>query len=687
MGKSASPLKTRMEHTRVVLQKHRRLLTCLVIIAGILLTLPTNSFSSIQTIDDQFNALDGSWRLELPARLQWGEWSGRDFIFTYGPLYQLTHALGLLIPPHDVASLLRFHGVLESVLVMLFAWAALRTSQAPLFWRSFSYVSWAFIYSFFSYEIVGLKPLGAACLITLCGFWLGRKSPSRAYKYGEMALWAGTAPVTLLYAFDMGLYSFLALLLLGVVVYVSTFRVDFKEAVWLRQRSLAFLAAVVGGSVSFCTILLSLRGWRNYLGDSLELARAYVSMMTMGLSMGDFTILLSAAAVSIAVIGIVALHLRRHLQTGQLVAARTPALLGLACFALFATRSGFTRSDNEHILSAIFPCIFLCVPFGTCQWHAAKKWYAPVVSLSFVPVGLIFCIFFSINVADAHYQRSAFFSHPDFRPAQLHVTNKEIKGAVELARKVKSASLFVWPVQTLVGLMEQKRNVVYTVQCYAAVTPRLEKITISRMARLPDLPVVFIYRDSVPIDNVENLTRNPLIFRYILENYEATTQKDSLAVLLTKRPENRQRHWRNVPTSVSPRVFHPAVNQDFSFSAPSGRQALHATDLIVLQMKCAKTSLFPIRKPGRLFIEFVLSNNQRKLQIFLLPPDGQSHEVLVCPTITSDPDFLRLFAPRPQPPSLVTIRQVNLKWRALDVLSVAPTTISIERIFKLQPKR
>lgn len=103
-----------------------------VVVAGMLLAIPPRTFSALQGIGSDFNFLDGSWQLDLPARLAHNQRAGRDFLFTYGPLYQLTHALGVLLSPGDLACLIRWHGFVECVAVMGCVWLLLSMTGASL---------------------------------------------------------------------------------------------------------------------------------------------------------------------------------------------------------------------------------------------------------------------------------------------------------------------------------------------------------------------------------------------------------------------------------------------------------------------------------------------------------------------------------------------------------------------------
>src|ERR1700745_3306334 len=112
-----------MRHDKLTGNKHLNFaVTVIVVFVGLLLAAPPNVYPAQQKIDSNFNMLDGSWAIAIAGASANSQLSGRDFVFTYGPLYQLFHGFGLLVPPRNLGSLLRFQYCIEVVAVMLGAW-------------------------------------------------------------------------------------------------------------------------------------------------------------------------------------------------------------------------------------------------------------------------------------------------------------------------------------------------------------------------------------------------------------------------------------------------------------------------------------------------------------------------------------------------------------------------------------
>ena len=110
--------------------RHRLILFGILAVA-VCVTLPPQLFPSQQVMKN-YRLLDTSWQLSMPMKFGEGELSGRDFIYTYGPVYQLTQSLGLLIPPGDLASVARFRSLPGQLIVLGGLWWVLGLTGCEL---------------------------------------------------------------------------------------------------------------------------------------------------------------------------------------------------------------------------------------------------------------------------------------------------------------------------------------------------------------------------------------------------------------------------------------------------------------------------------------------------------------------------------------------------------------------------
>ena len=85
--------------SRFVVNWTRRLAQHLDLIALVLMMLAVCNvglvMSDTPSIRESLNTLDASWEVDMVYKASQGIWSGREFSFTYGPLWQW---LGSLLP-------------------------------------------------------------------------------------------------------------------------------------------------------------------------------------------------------------------------------------------------------------------------------------------------------------------------------------------------------------------------------------------------------------------------------------------------------------------------------------------------------------------------------------------------------------------------------------------------------------
>src|SRR4029079_4548463 len=110
----------------------------------------------------------------------------------------------------------------------------------------------------------------------------------------------------------------------------------------------------------------------------------------------------------------------------------------------------------------------------------------------------------------------------------------------------------------------------------------------------------------------------------------------------------------------------------------------HASELLVLKIRVAKTPLLGIGKPGQITLAFQLSNGERRRQPLALLPDGQEHQVLVSACTLRDKLFLTMFHPSRQWRSAERVVGLNLEWKAGDLLSRRPAEIAVESVTVLR---
>ncbi|MCH2173736.1 hypothetical protein MK489_23410, partial [Myxococcota bacterium] len=151
-----------------VFDRHRVRWSVLSFLLALFLSLPPNWYPAEQVISDETNVLDGSFELALPARMLDGEFSSRDFVYSYGPAYQLLHGVPGLFGVRDSAELWRWKGFFSTVLLVVLLWLVVAGTHPPSFWRSWIVLIWCALFD------LSFKPWGLILSMALLGQMVGR---------------------------------------------------------------------------------------------------------------------------------------------------------------------------------------------------------------------------------------------------------------------------------------------------------------------------------------------------------------------------------------------------------------------------------------------------------------------------------------------------------------------------------
>lgn len=685
-----------------------RLFAAAVLLLAIILTVPWDSYSPVQSISD-FRLLDGSWQTDIPGQLAHGRLLGRDFVFTYGPLYQWMHAAGLVIPPGDAASVMRWHGVPEKIITITLAWLILRLTGAPLAWRATTFLAWSLIVAApGEFGGASFKPMGGLALGVICGYLLAHAAGPRTARGvvpAMIVLWAITAPILTLYSFEFGVFAAAALVVAAVVIAASTWGFQTAESTRLRRLAIwAAAAALVGGTL-FVGLTELPTAWQGFLRDQAEIARGYSLAMARGATWPRWSSLL-ALAVLLVVLAAWLVRRQRSLvdQTGRIDRPGVALFCG-AMFSLVFLRYGLTRSELLHWWGATAPSMYLLgillpaylIAQGGSSaarftperpwWRAVLQGGPPDRAGAALPIGclVVFVVPFALTPTFSTTLSLRVRALADFRLAspRLAIDQRRelIPEAIAALAALPEKVVYIWPYEAIFGFATDKINPAYTVQSYSAHTAPLEQVTIEQLKTFADLPVL-VCRTSRPVDDVPGLTRTPLIFRFLLDRFElAEPPTDQIALL---RPAPAERSWSLEPVTeiAEPFAFKPGMGRGIKVKLDDAR----LSDLLVVRLRAAPTPTWGIGKPGHVILLLEADDAPPVIRKVLVPPDGQFHNMLVSALGIADPLFMTKFVPDRQWRSTERVTGLAVVWQPIDVLSVRPDEIALEGVAVLRPE-
>ncbi len=642
----------------------------MVIVIGLILSAPQELFPPRQVISTETGLLDLSCAIEPALRLHRREYAGRDFIFTYGPLAQLIHGSWASSNAADVPAVMRWYNVLPAWVTNIALWFVLAFTGAPLSWRAPAYLLWLLLWPYFH-----IKPIGGLLVVMTCAYVLDSVRRSRMPL--ALLLWAFAAPVLMLHVFDLGVITGAALVLTVIVGILFTWRLFGTDGPQRRRRLTFAAAAIVVGAGVLATTAIVPNPFQHYLRDSWEVAIGYSQTMALPLKTRHLLLLVFTAAGSVLLGAIFGQRWRLATVTEPSIRAGAFALLAAACYCLLMTRYGMTRSDADHIKGPVGTLVCVAGCFVPCYLRGSSRsaiWPAAVV---WSPAVLLASWFYFDSIAD---QFTA-IRKLNADNAELHVDHATIRDAIAAAKQLPENSLYVWPYESIVGLVSDKSNPAYTMQAYAAHTPYLEEKTVARLQNATDTPVMY-FVNTYPIDDVEHLTRTPQIFRYLVENYAIASPRHKDFLILRFQP-GRKEQWRETELLKPEKTFVPSDGNALKIDFPDAAAACRASDLLVLRMSLKTPALLKLPKPGNLYVTLILSNGEARRQKVLLPPDGDAHDVILSACSAQEPPFWSIFNARRLWRSTTHVVGLKVEWEPMDRLSQRPKSITLHSISTL----
>ncbi len=648
----------------------RPLAVFLVLAAAVALAAPRRIWTPVQTIAANAYVLDDSWRLELPARLGQGSIAGRDFIFTYGVLRQILSGAGWLIPPHDVASVLRFQGLGEAVAAVCALWVLLALTGAPLAFRAVGCLAWAALLP------TEVKPLAGLALVSTLVSRLGAPIGRDRLRPIELAGWAFGAPALALYSFDLGLMTLAALVAAAAgVAAAAALRRDPLRAE-IGRRALVAAGAAALGFGFFAAFLAVLPGWSRTLADLFALTKGYAEKSALPILRPAALNLLASAAAAIAVT-VWAFFRVGSGADRESARPRSFALLSAGLFGLLWTRYGLSRSDDIHVFLACLPALLASALLLPCELRARRTRGASLIFAA----GLAACAWMGQSTpADG-------FPYTDIPPppllldgGRIRVEQPAVQEALSLLRPDAPPDLLVFPFETMINVLAGKRSPTATLHLYSANTDELERRTVRNLLSRPETPALF-FTTGWQMDGVENVNRSPLVFRHLLDHYELDGEPGDGVALLRPAPAAAPR-WTEERLRVPPVSGSPAERRDAEVLLPD--DCCRMNDFVVVRLRLSKTPYYGLFKPGAVFVGFRFDVGPPRLQRLAVSQDGETHTFVLSPVTSADPLFLSAFQPGRAPRARERLLGIGFRWVPMDLLSRPPAAMTVESVAVLR---
>lgn len=475
------------------------------------------------------STLDFSWFSDSIERLLHGYILGKDATFTYGPLFQIYHSIPSLVfnvPSYVSVALSPIMSFPIVFLLLLFISRCLsKDSFIQVVYVLFSFLFLGFIIVDGVTSVKMLTPIVFA-------FFLYRNIYEKKNLFKILLL-------TFLPTF-FGLYIYnlfittLLIEILAVVFYLFVKRTHFRH-----ELSVALIVPLT----IFCQFLFSILFTHNldYLKSSLDSVNNYRYVMNLVWAYDRNNILI--------VFPVIALIFLIYLLKTNIIDKKTSKYLVVFILSsLIELIYAISRSDAGHFLSAVFPSVIAV--YSVIFFYSKKSGVMLLLGL------LLFVLipfkpnFYNnlapkniVKVASVIRNKQDFFNIYKL-PIDYYYSEKEINEIRKITTTNKGKVL-IYPYDSFILNIDGSTFNSYGLGLYSYTNSLVEKKTIELFKK--NAPKIIVFgidtKGTLNLDDIPNLSRNPIIARWILANYKVI--KKSSKYLILSYDKSKQRMTSN----------------------------------------------------------------------------------------------------------------------------------------------
>lgn len=625
-------------------------------------------------------AFDYNWVLDSAFAASRGIWFGSGIIFQYGPLFQwiwtaparwMGLSMGAVYATWKDTSLLWFS------LVLLYFTLRMLLREQPA-WKGFLLLV---LLPVFWLPWDGRTILNIFLFVLFLKGWYGvREGRLKPVVLGCAS--AVLCAAAFLYSADAGIYAIAALLLtLGGAAWEGRWAPQAFRRYAVALLVFAGLSVVLVFAINAAmTGPLDFRYWKSSLAIvNLHRWKEPAPMTADG----------EVRLLATLIVGGVVFLLRRVVPAKGGIIARSGFLLSAFVFAVVTMQSGLVRSDDQHIVFAIFPMVFfvgaILLSFDSFIASAAAALAMVACSVLFVQPATVFrpsMVRFRLEQAQypltscpggfREFDRACF-------PTDFTGMLQTVSGYVQQHSGAKD-SVVIFPYQYIMGMASGRNVASGVMQANLASGPYLSQVAIAGMERVP-APVGLYFPDgplSFPIDEVSHFTRTPDVWFWIWRHYRSP-EEIAPGVFGLQRDDARARRisMQARPLLVAAKSF---AIRDRSSVLDLGDPAwpVESGDFLRLRINVHYGPMLKLRKPERLQLEITRADGSRDVRAFVVEPNVLS-DVWIYPW--NEPDLAHYFGADEvqwRTSSRPAITQLRLLVTPVDWVSQQPDSFVIE---------
>ncbi len=456
------------------------------------------------------SSLDYSWFIDSIQRFQNGYILGKDFIFTYGPLFQIIYSFPTIFlntSSYVTTALSPITSITIIFLLILLLVKLIEKSKNDQFLLSTYLLFFVGLISYSSFDLIKmLIPLVFA--IT----W---------YKYlikGKKIL--GVFLVPLLptvfgaFSYDLFIYSLLIAAFFSIVKSIRRKKIYPSIPIFIILIYHLFFSILLSGNLNY--ILYSLDTIRNY-SETLN------SFWTFDRS--NFLYIFPLILIYFLISLLKNQKNDKTLKTNLLIIGFT---------SLFLLYSGLTRSDHSHIVRSIYPSIISVFIFLYYFVKIQKQLIVFVLILFlFIPYKVDYVLSFSgiKNVVSVLKTKPQFLDIYKFSD-NYYLNNNEINKISSFIQRNKK-DVFVYPYDNYLLNINNTTYNSFPLQFYQYSNSITEFKGVEKFNIKPPKFIIFMIdqKGALDLDNIPNLTRNSQFFKWLLTNYSLKEKNNKYLIL------------------------------------------------------------------------------------------------------------------------------------------------------------
>lgn len=459
------------------------------------------------------STLDFSWFLDAIERFSHGYILGRDFTFTYGPLFQVIYSLPTLLLGVPSYISVALSPLVSFVLIFaMIMYVSGRFSEK--LWERVGFV----LLSFF---VVGLLISNHTDTVRMLFpvvyslFLFDALSKKRIL----------TLVIAAVLPTFFGLYTYNSFITSLLIVFAQcAYRIYKNRSVW--KECLIFIFAILIMHFAFSFLFT---GNLDYIFYSMDAVKNYRYIMDVVWTHDRSNVLL--------IFPVLLLILNYFVgKSGNILRRLKESIVLISLASFIQLYYALSRSDSGHLLFAIYPSIF---SLYTIIFFLGKKFNSLII------LGLVVYVFIPfkpnfyntisptglIKIVETLKTKPAFFQVYKL-PNDYYFNQEEIENILKIVKE-NEGRVYIYPYDAYILNIQNSVYNSFALGIYTYSDSPVEAKTVDNFKKNPPKLVILGIdkKGALALDDIPNFTRNPQVAAWLINNYKVIKKTSKYLIL------------------------------------------------------------------------------------------------------------------------------------------------------------